>query len=107
MYLNVFIMMGNKKKLISKMARVLGNETNLKIILSLENGKKHSFNDFKKICKACSPSVNYSIIVLTKEGAIKRVKVSKKPKRIYYELSDYGKKCLEIIKKFLSIHKNQ
>jgi DNA-binding HxlR family transcriptional regulator len=44
-------------------------------------------------------------MVLTKEGVIKRVKVSKKPKRVYYELTDYGKKCLEIIKKFLSIRK--
>jgi len=96
----------NKEKLISKMARIFGNVTNLKIILSLENGKKHSFNDFKKVCKACSPSVNYSLMMLTKEGVIKRVKVSKKPKRVYYELTDYGKKCLEIIKKFLSIRKN-
>jgi DNA-binding HxlR family transcriptional regulator len=99
-------MRGNKEKLISKMARIFGNETNLKIILSLENEKRYSFNDLKKVCKACSPSVNYSLMVLTKEGVIKRVKVSKKPKRVYYELTDYGKKCLEIIKKFLSTHKN-
>ncbi|MFZ8829839.1 MAG: winged helix-turn-helix transcriptional regulator [Candidatus Aenigmatarchaeota archaeon] len=100
-------MIENKSKLISKMARIFGNKTSLKIILSLENGKKYSFNDFKKICKACSPSVNYSIMVLKKEGVVKRVKVSKKHKKIYYELTDYGKKCLEVIKKFLSIHKNQ
>jgi DNA-binding HxlR family transcriptional regulator len=96
----------NKEKLISKMARIFGNETSLKIILSLENGKRYSFNDLKKVCKACSPSVNYSLMMLTKGGVIKRVKVSKKPKRVYYELTDYGKKCLEIIKKFLSIRKN-
>jgi DNA-binding HxlR family transcriptional regulator len=95
-----------KEKLISRMSRIFGNETSLKIILSLENRKKYSFSDLKKVCRACSPSVNYSLITLTKEGAIKRVKVSKKPKRVYYELTDYGKKCLEIIKKFLSIHKN-
>jgi len=84
------------------MARIFGNKTNLKIILSLEKGEKYSFNDLKKCCKACSPSVNYSLMVLTKDGVIRRIEVSKKPKRIYYELSDYGKKCLEIIKKFLS-----
>jgi DNA-binding HxlR family transcriptional regulator len=94
-----------KEKLISKMSRIFGNETSLKIILSLEKVKKYSFNDLKKVCRVCSPSVNYSLITLTKEGVIKRVKVSKKPKRVYYELTDYGKKCLEIIKKFLSIHK--
>jgi DNA-binding HxlR family transcriptional regulator len=96
----------NKEKLISKMARIFGNETSLKIILSLENGEKYSFTDLKKVCKACSPSINYSLMMLAKEGAIKRVKVSKKPKRMYYELTDYGKKCLEIIKKFLSNNKN-
>jgi DNA-binding HxlR family transcriptional regulator len=99
-------MMPEKDKLISKMARIFGNETSLKIILSLENEKRYSFSDLKKVCKACSPSINYSLMMLTKEGAIKRVKVSKKPKRVYYELTEYGKKCLEIIKKFLSIHKN-
>jgi DNA-binding HxlR family transcriptional regulator len=99
-------MVSKKDKIISKMARIFGNETNLKIILSLENEKRYSFSDLKKVCKACSPSINYSLMMLTKEGAIKRVKVSKKPKRVYYELTDYGKKCLEIIKKFLSIHKN-
>jgi DNA-binding HxlR family transcriptional regulator len=97
----------NKEKLISRMARIFGNETNLKIILSLENEKRYSFSDLKKFCKACSPSVNYSLMVLTKDGVIKRVKVSKKPKRIYYELTDYGKECLEIIKKFFSIHKSR
>jgi DNA-binding HxlR family transcriptional regulator len=99
-------MVSKKGKIISKMARIFGNETSLKIILSLENEKRYSFSDLKKVCKACSPSINYSLMMLTKEGAIKRVKVSKKPKRVYYELTDYGKKCLEIIKKFLSIHKN-
>ena len=99
-------MVSKKGKIISKMARIFGNETSLKIILSLENEKRYGFSDLKKVCKACSPSINYSLMMLTKEGAIKRVKVSKKPKRVYYELTDYGKKCLEIIKKFLSIHKN-
>jgi len=89
------------------MARIFGNETNLKIILCLEEGRKNSFNDLKKACNACSPSVNYSLMVLTKEGVIRRIEVSKKPKRVYYELTDYGKECLEIIKRFFSIHKSR
>jgi len=98
-------MRSESSKLISKMARIFGNETSLKIILSLENGKKYSFNDLKKICNACSPSVNYSLIVLLKNGVVKRIEVSGKTKRVYYELTDYGKECLKIIKKFFSIHK--
>jgi len=92
-------------KLISKMARIFGNKTSLKIILSLNNGKRYSFNGLKKICNACSPSLNYSLRILIKEGVVKRIEVSGKPKRVYYELTDYGKKCLKIIKKFFSIHK--
>ena len=88
------------------MAKIFGNETNLKVILNLENGKRYSFNNLKKSCNACSPSLNYSLTVLTKEGIIKKIKVSNKPKRVYYELTDYGKKCLEVIKKFFSIHKS-
>jgi len=95
-----------KDKLISKMAKIFGNETSLKIILSLEKGKKYSFNDLKKVCNACSPSVNYSLIVLTKGGVIRRIASSGKPKRVYYELTDYGKECLKLIKKFFSIHKS-
>jgi DNA-binding HxlR family transcriptional regulator len=100
-------MMWEKDKLIGKMARIFGNETSLKIILSLEDGIRHSFNDLKRACNACSPSVNYSLLVLIREGVIKKIEVSKKPKRIYYELTDYGKECLEIIKKFFSIHKSR
>jgi DNA-binding HxlR family transcriptional regulator len=96
-----------KDKLIGKMSRIFGNETSLKIILSLEDGIRRSFNDLKRVCNACSPSVNYSLLVLIKEGVIKKTEVSKKPKRVYYELTDYGKECLEIIKKFFSIHKNR
>jgi len=87
------------------MARIFGNKTSLKIILSLKNGKRYSFNDLKKICNVCSPSLNYSLMVLLKEGVVKRIETSVKPKRVYYELTDYGKKCLKIINKFFSIHK--
>ncbi len=89
------------------MASIFGNETSLKIILSLKDGIRHSFNDLKRVCNACSPSVNYSLLVLIKEGVIKKIEVSKKPKRVYYELTDYGKECLKIIKKFFSIHKSR
>jgi DNA-binding HxlR family transcriptional regulator len=99
--------MSEKDKLIGKMARIFGNETSLKIVLTLEEKKRCSFNDLKKACNACSPSVNYSLMVLTRNGVIRRVEVSKKPKRVYYELTDYGKKCSKIIKKFFSIHKNR
>jgi DNA-binding HxlR family transcriptional regulator len=44
---------------------------------------------------------------LIKEGVIKKIEVSEKPKRVYYELTDYGKECLEIIEKFFSIHKSR
>lgn len=94
-------------KLISKMARIFGNGTSLKIILSLENGKKYSFNELKKVCNACSPSLNYSLMVLVREDVVKRIEPPGKPKRVYYKLTDYGKKCLKIIKTFFSIHKNR
>jgi DNA-binding HxlR family transcriptional regulator len=100
-------MVPEKDKLIVKMVRIFGNETSLKIILSLGDSIRYSFNDLKRACNACSPSVNYSLMVLIKEGVIKKIEISEKPKRVYYELTDYGKKCLEIIKKFFSINNSR
>ncbi len=83
---------------IAKISKILGNETNLKVILCLENGKK-SFNKIKKECKVCPPSLVYSLKILTKEKIAEKTIVSKRPKRAVYSLTRKGKKLLKIIKK--------
>jgi len=100
------LMKRDKRNLLKKMARIFGNETNLKIILSLDESRKQSFSELKRSCVACSPSINYSLTVLIAEGLIERIEKGKKKKKVYYELTEYGKKCVDVIRKFLSIRKN-
>ncbi|MGC8993163.1 MAG: winged helix-turn-helix domain-containing protein [Candidatus Aenigmatarchaeota archaeon] len=78
-----------------KISKILGNKTNLEVMLCLSKGEK-SFNKIKKECKVCSPSLTYSIKILLKENVIKKRAFHK---RKIYSLTRRGESLLKIIKK--------